>query len=86
MWYVYIIECSNRKLYTGMTNNLQRRFREHRFKKVSSTSYNVPTKILYQELYPTKEEAAKREKQLKGWTRKKKLALIKGDLLLLKRL
>jgi len=86
MWYIYILQCEDKSLYTGITNNLERRFREHHKKTIHYTSYNPPVKILYKEQYSTKSEAAKREAQIKGWTRKKKLALIKGDLKMLKKL
>jgi len=86
MWYVYILECKDKSLYTGITNNLERRFQEHRRNTTHYTSYNPPIKILYKEQHPTKSEAAKREAQIKGWTRKKKLTLIKGDIEKLKKL
>jgi len=73
-------------LYTGITNDLKRRFDEHKHQKSHFTKHNLPIRILYKEEFSTKEEAAKREAQIKGWTRRKKLALIKGDLLLLKKL
>ena len=63
-----------------------RRFQEHQRKGSHFTSYNPAVKILYQESFQDKHIAAKRGKQIKGWTRKKKIALIKNDLALLKRL
>ncbi len=87
MWFVYILECADQSLYIGMTDNLKRRFKEHFTKKGGwYTSYKPAVKIVYSEKFPDKFKAAKREKQIKGWTRKKKLALIQGDLLLLKKL
>ncbi|MGA2171997.1 MAG: GIY-YIG nuclease family protein [Sedimentisphaerales bacterium] len=86
MWCVYILECADKSLYTGITNDLNRRMKEHFKKTLHYTGYNSPKKILFKELFLTKAEAAKREKQIKGWTRRKKLALIKGDLVLLKKL
>ena len=86
MWFVYILECKDKSLYTGITNNLERRLQEHYRNTTHYTSYNPPVKILYKEPLPTKSEAAKREVRIKGWTRKKKLALIKGDFNLLKKL
>lgn len=81
MWYVYIIKTQNGSLYTGRTTDIKRRFQEHQRK-----SYNSADKLLYKEPFPDKFEAASREKQIKGWTRKKKMALIQGDLNLLKKL
>ena len=86
MWYVYIIECADGRLYTGLTDDVDRRFREHQNRGSHFTSYNPAVKLLYQESFLQKSAAAKREKQIKGWTRRKKLALIKGDLELLKKL
>ena len=86
-WYVYIIECADKSLYTGMTNNLESRFQRHSTKDGGHyTKYNPAVKIIHSEGFPNKYEAAKREKQLKGWTREKKFTLAKGNLALLKRL
>ena len=87
MWYVYILECENKDLYTGITNNLERRFEEHRQRKGGhfTRSFGV-NEFVYQEPHLTKQDALKRESQIKHWTRRKKLALIRGDLALLKRL
>ena len=79
MWYVYIIERQKGSLYVGMTVNLERRINEHR-------RINGEIKLLYKEPFPDQLQAAKREKQIKGWTRRKKLALISGDLDLLKKM
>ena len=80
LYYVYIIECSNKALYTGITNDLKKRFAQHRTGQGGHyTSYNPAVKIRYHEEHATRSEAAKREAQIKGWSRTKKLALIKGD-------
>ena len=87
MWHVYILECKDGSLYAGITDNLDRRFEEHKSGKGGKfTRAFVANKILYSEQYSTKEEALRREAQIKGWTRKKKLVLIKGDKALLKEL
>lgn len=87
MWHLYILECKNGDLYTGITDNLQRRFDEHRAGKGGHFTKSFgPKEILYSEKCPDKSVVLKREAQIKGWTRKKKLALIKGDLELLKKL
>jgi putative endonuclease len=86
-WYIYILQCSDGRLYIGMTNNVERRFQEHRSGKGGSftRSFGVD-KLLYTEQYSSRREALIRESQLKGWTKRKKLALIKGSLDLLKKL
>lgn len=84
-YYVYILECTNKTLYTGITNNLERRLKEHQTGRGGHyTSYNPGIRIRYFEEYPTRSLAAKREAQIKRWSRTKKLALIKGDKWVLK--
>jgi putative endonuclease len=78
VWYTYIMECKGGSLYTGITNNLERRFQEHLAKTTHYTSYNPPVRIVYKEPFPTKSEALKREAQIKSWPRRKKMALIQG--------
>jgi len=85
IYYVYILECSNKVLYTGITNNPERRFAEHkRGKGGHYTRANPPVKFRYLEEHPTRSAALKREAQIKGWSRTKKLALIKGEKWVLK--
>ena len=87
MWFVYILKCKNGDLYTGITDNLQRRFEEHASGKGGHfTKSFVAEEVLFSEQQPDKPSALKREAQIKGWTRKKKLVLIKGDVELLKKL
>ena len=84
MYYVYILECSDKKLYVGYTSNVERRLAEHNSGNSSTyTGLRKPVKLLFTEKYPNEMKARKRELQLKGWSRKKKLALIKGDVKLL---
>lgn len=81
MWFLYILECFDNSFYTGITNNLDRRLKEHNGKKGGSyTRIRIPTKLVYKEEYQSKSEALKRELQIKDWTRKKKLALINNDI------
>ncbi len=87
MWCVYILECRNKDLYTGITNNLERRVKEHLSGKGGRFTHTFKgEKLLFSERMCNKEEALRRETQIKGWTKKKKLALIKGDFRLLKAL
>ena len=70
-----------------MTNNLEQRFKRHLSKNGSYyTKYSPPLKIVYSEECSNKYDAAAWEKQIKGWTKAKKLALIARDYALLKRL
>ena len=80
MWYVYILGCQNKALYTGVTNKIERRLKNHRAGRGGHyTSYNRPRRILYTEEFKDKSEAKNREQQIKRWSKSKKLALIKGD-------
>ena len=80
MYYVYILECANKALYTGITTDIDRRFARHRAGEGGRyTSYNQPVRIRYSEEHPDRSSASKREAQIKRWSRTKKLALIKED-------
>ena len=75
-YFVYILECANGTLYTGITTDIKRRFEEHRAKAGSHyTASHKAKKIVYKEIAPTRSEALKREAELKSWRREKKLAL-----------
>jgi predicted GIY-YIG superfamily endonuclease len=81
MWYLYLLECCDKSLYTGITLNLQRRIDDHNNGNGARyTRSRLPVSLAYFESCSTKSEALKRELQIKGWTRKKKLALINQDL------
>jgi len=87
VWYAYILQCADNTLYTGTTTDPLRRVKEHNRKKGGAcTRVRLPVKLAYKEPFETQSSALKREAQIKHWTRKKKLALIAGDLTLLKRL
>ena len=76
-YYVYIMTNKSRTLYTGMTNNLMRRVHEHKHKLVPgfTSKYNIQY-LVYYEATPDVHTAIAREKQIKGWLRAKKIALI----------
>ncbi|MFH1683793.1 MAG: GIY-YIG nuclease family protein [Candidatus Margulisiibacteriota bacterium] len=79
-YYVYILECANKALYTGITTDLKRRFAQHKAGEGGRyTRSNRPTKIRYHEIHNTRSEATKREIQIKRWPRTKKIALIKEN-------
>jgi putative endonuclease len=80
MWHVYILQCNDKTLYTGVTKSLTKRLNYHNRGKASKyTRGRTPVKMIYTEDHPTKTSALKREIQLKKWTKAKKLALIHGD-------
>ncbi len=77
MYRVYIIQCQDKSLYTGITNDIKRRFKEHKDKIGGHyTASHKVEKIIYTEKFKTRSEALKREAQIKRWRRAKKLALI----------
>lgn len=89
MYYIYILRSEDNNLYIGQTNNLEKRIKEHinHFQKAAKfTKEHDGFNLVYKEIYKTRLESMRREKQLKGWTRAKKEALICGNLELLKKL
>lgn len=79
MWYVYILECAGEKYYTGYTAELGRRVKEHLSKQGADfVSRHLPAKLVFSEEHSDKKSAEKRERQIKGWSRKKKQALIEN--------
>jgi putative endonuclease len=76
-YYIYIMTNSSRTLYTGVTDDLVRRVYEHKNKLIEgfTKKYNI-TKLVYYETTSDVHAAIEREKQIKGWLRKKKIALI----------
>ena len=78
-YYVYIVTNKSKTLYTGVTNNLIRRIYEHKNKLIDgfTKKYNI-TILVYFESHHTINDAIAREKQIKGWVRKKKIELIES--------
>lgn len=77
--YMYILECSDGSYYTGSTHDLDLRLAQHLAGEGSNhTKKRLPVKLLYFEEYARVDEAFYREKQVQGWSRKKKEALMKG--------
>jgi len=81
MYYVYIVECRDGKYYVGFTNNPERRLNEHNSGK-NKTAFTYPRRpvvLVYCEVFNDVHQAIEWEKQLKGWSRAKKKAVIDGD-------
>ena len=75
--YVYILCSEFRVLYTGVTNNLERRVLEHKRKLIPGFTYKYNVnRLVYFETFSDIRSAIQREKQIKGWLRTKKIALI----------
>lgn len=66
MYYVYLLQSQrDKKLYTGYTENLRERLKEHNAGKNYSTKFRTPLKLIFYEAYPNKEDALRRERYLK---------------------
>jgi putative endonuclease len=77
MWFVYVLLCSDNSLYTGSTNDLEKRFFKHKSGKGGNyTRSHKPLKIVYSENVESKSQALKREIEIKSWTRSKKIAVL----------
>ena len=78
--YMYILECSDGSYYTGSTKDLERRFSEHQNGLgANHTKKRLPVKLIYCEPYDRVEDAFRREKQIQGWSRRKKEALMEQN-------
>jgi putative endonuclease len=80
-YYVYILECSDDFLYTGVTNSIERRLNEHnRGLNAGCFTYNRrPLKLIFYEVFNDIEQAIWFEKKIKKWSRKKKKSLAEGN-------
>ena len=84
--YVYIVECSDQSFYTGVTNNVERRLYEHNTSKQTSYILNrKPIKLVWVSDELDIQDAISLEKQIKGWRREKKIALINESIKRLKK-
>lgn len=78
MWFVYVLQCLDGSLYTGSTNNIEKRFLDHQNGKGGRyTSSHKPIKLVYSEKLASKSVALKREMEIKSWRRKKKIRILK---------
>ncbi|MGV3582158.1 MAG: GIY-YIG nuclease family protein [Methylophilus sp.] len=79
-FYVYVLKCSDDSYYTGHTDNLKSRLFQHQsgsFKGYTTT--RLPVQLVYQKDFVTREEALSVERQIKGWSRAKKEAMMRED-------
>lgn len=80
MYYLYILLCDKAFFYIGITRNLDKRLKEHKSGYSPHTKRYKTIELIYTEEYNKRLEADKREKQIKGWSREKKKALIEGNI------
>jgi predicted GIY-YIG superfamily endonuclease len=79
-FYVYILRCRDGSYYTGHTDDLEKRVAAHQQGVISGyTSVRRPVHLVFSESFAAREEAFERKRQIKGWTRQKKEALIQRD-------
>ncbi len=79
-FWVYIVRCVDGSYYTGHTDNLGKRIVQHQSGEIEGyTSSRLPVKLVFTEEFPSRAEALTCELQIKGWSRKKKEALIRRD-------
>ncbi len=82
--FTYILKCSNGSYYVGSTKDLNRRIEQHQSGEgANHTKKYLPVELIYYEEYTRIDDAFYREKQLQKWSRKKKEALINGDIKLI---
>ena len=81
MYYVYILQCNDHSFYTGHTDDLDKRLAQHTQAHFNNcyTAKRLPVSLVYHGKFDTRERALIVEKQVKGWSRKKKQALINDD-------
>lgn len=83
MWFVYILQCEDGSLYTGYSNNVEKRFLAHKNGKGAKyTKSHKPIKIVFVEKFTNKLDALKREREIKSWSKSKKIKFLVCDDLL----
>ena len=81
MYFCYMLECADKSLYVGVTENPARRLQEHNEGQGAQwTAQRGSVRMVWMEEHKTLSSARQRENQLKGWSRAKKAALIEGSL------
>ncbi|MGH8662293.1 MAG: GIY-YIG nuclease family protein [Burkholderiales bacterium] len=79
-FWIYILQCADDSYYIGHTDNLEFRLSQHQFGAVSGyTSSRLPVRLVFSQAHTSREEALAADRQIKGWSRKKKEAMIRGD-------
>ena len=80
VFWTYMLQCSDRSFYVGHTDDLEDRMAAHSSGLIPGyTSTRLPVYLVWSEEFPSRIEALEIERRLKGWSRAKKLALIRGD-------
>ena len=86
-YWTYILKCSDDSYYTGSTSNIEKRISEHQKGAILGYTHSRrPVELVFSDYFDDVHNAISAERQIKGWSRAKKEALIKGDFELLKEL
>ncbi len=79
-FWAYMLHCADRSFYVGHTDDLEHRMAQHQHGEIKGyTSTRLPVTLVWSAEFTTRYEALSAERQIKGWSRAKKLALIRGD-------
>jgi putative endonuclease len=79
-FWTYMLRCADDSYYIGHTDNLETRLFQHQSSELGGyTSSRLPIRLVFSQAHATREEALAAERQIKGWSRKKKEAMIRGD-------
>lgn len=79
-FWAYVLRCADESFYTGHTDNLERRVGRHQAGEADGyTKSRLPVQLAWSQAFPSREEALAAEHQIKGWSRKKKEAMIRVD-------
>lgn len=78
-FFVYLLRCADGSYYCGQTDNLEVRLHQHGVGEIGYTATRKPVLLVWQGEFETRDEAVRFERQVKGWSRAKKEALIAGD-------
>jgi putative endonuclease len=79
-FFVYILKCSDGTYYTGHTDSIEKRISEHESRLIDGyTATRLPVQLVFIQAFASRDEAFNAERKIKGWSRKKKQALIKQE-------
>ena len=79
-FWVYLLQCADQSYYVGHTDELEKRIQQHERGEVGGyTSTHRPVRVVFTQEFASREEALAAERQIKGWSRRKKAALARGD-------
>lgn len=81
VFWVYIVKCADNSYYIGHTDNIEQRLAQHQQKYFPGcyTATRLPVTLAFSQAFPAREDALAAEQQIKGWSRKKKEAMMAGD-------